>query len=155
MPTRSSSFQILLEVFLCEASLFRAAAVHARVEVVLLAALLRGLAALVFAAFLIAAGTRLATAAFALLAPAFTAVSTKAPATLVATYTSRRDRIDVRRERVPPAGRTALRLRAADFAAAVQLPPIGFKHPTRLDRHEHDRKRPNLAIGFELRDAFG
>jgi hypothetical protein len=73
------AFKFLLEVFLCEASLFGAAAVHARVQVVLLAALLRGFAALVFAAFLTAAGTRLDTAAFALLAPAFTAVSAKAP----------------------------------------------------------------------------
>jgi hypothetical protein len=67
-----------LEVFLCEASLFRAAAVLARVEDIFLALLLRGFAALVFVAFL----TRLATAVFALLTPAFTAVSAKAPAAL-------------------------------------------------------------------------
>src|SRR5689334_24879269 len=66
------AFRFLLEVFFCEASLFAAAALLARVEDLFLAVVLR--AALGLAAFLTAAGARLATAFFALLAPAFTAV---------------------------------------------------------------------------------
>jgi hypothetical protein len=73
-----AAFSFLLEVFFCEASLFAAAAALARVEDVFLAVVLR--AALGLAAFLSAAGARLTTAFFALLAPAFTAVATKAPA---------------------------------------------------------------------------
>jgi len=72
------AFRFLLEVFFCEASLFAAAAALARVEDLFLAVLLR--AALGLAAFLSAAGARLTTAFFALLAPAFTAVAAKAPA---------------------------------------------------------------------------